>query len=86
MLGSNVLTALYVSLEKFHDITSDTLADRSDVMYSILMDLFGDKSARIIGKRIARRFYQKLNLPFEEKIDFSLLNYVEAAREQIGGV
>jgi hypothetical protein len=83
MLGGNVLTALYASLEKFHNITSDMLADRIDVMYSILEDLFGDKSARIIGKRVARRFYEKLNLPFEEKNEFSLLNYVEAARKQI---
>jgi hypothetical protein len=83
MLGSNVLTALYSSLEKFHNITSDMIANRIDVMYSILADLFGDKSARIIGKHIALRLYDKLNLPFEEKIEFSLLNYVEAARKQI---
>ncbi len=48
MLGSNVLTALYASLEKFHNITSDMLANRIDVMYSILEGLFGDKNARIM--------------------------------------
>ena len=52
-------------------------------MYLILEGLFGDKNARIIGKRIARRLYDKLDLPFEEKMGFSLLNYVEAARKQI---
>src|SRR5208282_4203210 len=83
MLGSNVLTALYASLEKFHNITSNMLANRIDVMYSILEGLFGDKNARIIGKRIAPRLYDKLDLPFEEKMGFSLLNYVEAARKQI---
>jgi len=83
MLGSNVLTALYASLEKFHNITSDILANRIDVMCSILEYLFGNKSARIIGRRIACRLYDKLNLPFEEKMEFSLLNYVEAARKQV---
>ena len=82
LLGKGVLDSLYLHLERFCAITKDELPNRLEVFLSILEKTFGS-SGKTIGKAIAKRFYSKLQLEFDEKANHSLLEYVEEAKRKL---
>jgi len=52
-------------------------------MHQALEFVFGTKGAHTIEKRIIRRFYNTLELPFTNVVGYNLEDYVEAARKRI---
>jgi hypothetical protein len=84
LLGRDVVESLYTCLEKHHDITKDELPYRLETAYSVLENVFGVKGARTIGTRIARRLYQKLNLPFASELGYTPVEYVNIAKKKLG--
>ncbi|MGA2783787.1 MAG: hypothetical protein ABSF09_03710 [Candidatus Bathyarchaeia archaeon] len=85
LLGSSVLEALLVALEKFHGIHRDELPYRLDTVYILLEQTFGVPSAKIIGMRTVHRLYAKLSIPFTEQPDYSVVDYVNLAKKKLKG-
>jgi hypothetical protein len=82
LLGKGVLDSLYLHLDRFCAITKDELPNRLEAFFSILEKTLGS-SGKTIGKAIAKRFYSKLQLEFDEKANHSLLEYVEEAKRKL---
>ena len=78
MVGASVLSSLYDALENYYSITRDELPYRLETLYSVLESVFGVKSAHTIEKRIVRRLYDILELPFTNVVGYTLEDYVEA--------
>ena len=86
LVGRDAVKALYGYLEKNHDISKNELPYRLETAYSVLENVFGAKGARTIGIRIARRLYQKLNLPFVSELHYTPLEYLDMATKKLGMV
>ena len=82
LLSKSVLDSIYLHLERYLSISKDELPYRLDTFFSILEKTFG-RSERTIGKAIARRFYSKLRLEFDETANHNLRDYVEEARRKL---
>lgn len=83
LLGSQVLEALLNALETFHGIHRDEIPYRLDTAYTVLEQTFGVASARTIGMRTVKRFYTKLNIPFTDQPDYSVVDYVNLAKKKL---
>ncbi len=82
LLSKDVLDSLYLHLEKYFAVSKDELPYRLETFLSILEKTFGP-SVKTIGKAIAKRFYFKLRLGFDEKANHNLLEYVEEAKRKL---
>ena len=83
LLGRHVLDTVYVVLKVKYDVKRDELPYRLDTLYQLLGNTFPARPAGIIGTRIARKFYAKIGLSFNEQEGHTLLNYVEDAKARI---
>jgi hypothetical protein len=83
IVGSRVLSSLYDTLENYYSVTREELPYRLETMYSVLESVFGIEGAHTIEKRIVRRFYDILDIPFTNIVGYTLQDYVEAIRKRI---
>ena len=83
LFGVSILSSLHAAIEKLGTVNRDESLYRPETMHSVLEFVFGVKGAHTIEKRIVRRFYNTLALPFTNVIGFTLVDYVEAARKRI---
>ena len=83
VLGDGVLVALYSVLEHRYAITRDELAYRTDTLFQVLETTFGLRGAKTVGSRIAQKLYRKLELPFHDRESYTLVDYVEDAKEML---
>jgi hypothetical protein len=83
LFGASVLSSLHAAIEKHGTVNQAELLYRPETMHSVLEFVFGVKGAYTIEKRVVRRFYNILDLPFTNVIGYTLEDYVEAARKRI---
>jgi len=83
ILGRRALEALYVGLEKRYDVKRDEVPYRIETAFKILSDTFGTKGSQILGMRVVRRLYKKLNLPLYESPSRSFSKYIENAKNAL---
>jgi len=83
VLGDAVLVALYSVLEDRYAITRDELAYRTDTLFQVLETTFGFRGAKTLGNRIAQKLYRQLDLAFHDREGYTLLDYVEDAKEML---
>jgi hypothetical protein len=82
LVGHGVMGALYFCLAEKYATTKDTLPYRLETLMSALRDNFGE-SADIMGKAVAKRFCQKLELQFVDVPGWDLIAYVEQAKVRL---
>jgi len=80
LLGSDVLSSLYVALERSHNVTRNDLPKRFDVANVLLEHIFGVRASRRICMGMVRRLYRKLNLDFHDNPNLTLADYIENAK------
>jgi hypothetical protein len=81
LLGDrSVKHAFYHHIEK-RGVRRDEIAEKLELFHRALIDLFGVGS-RIIERRIARIFFQRLDSSFKEREEWTLIDYVMDAREK----
>jgi hypothetical protein len=80
LLGSDVLSSLYVALERSHNVTRDDLPNRFDVAYVLLEHVLGVGASRRICMGMVRRLYRKLNLEFHDNPNLTLADYIDNAK------
>ena len=81
IVGQDVLRALYESLKRNYDITSDEIPYRLDTVFDTLEHTFGVIGARTLSRAIAKRLYYSLNIPFTERENYRLQDYLEEAKK-----
>ena len=75
--------AVYGHLRDHYSITEDELPYRLDTLFITREGTFGFKGARTISRAVARRFYLRMGLKFNENPDYRLQDYLETARKQL---
>jgi len=73
-----VKRAFYFQLEKRAKMTRKEIPNNLDVFHEVLVDMFY-QGAIILERRMAREFYEMLNLQFEGNNGWSLYDYVKNA-------
>jgi hypothetical protein len=79
LLSPKVAETLFEHLEKFYSIKKDEVPSRLDMLLLTLNTTFGSRSAQVVEKAIARRFYSRLGLEFSDDLQRTLVGYVENA-------
>jgi hypothetical protein len=83
IVGQKVLGSLYNHLENRYGITPDEVPYRLDSLFETLEQTFGVKGARTLSRSIARRVYFRFNLPFVEREDYRLEDYLQQAKKDL---
>ncbi|MEM3676838.1 MAG: hypothetical protein QW176_01675 [Candidatus Bathyarchaeia archaeon] len=78
-LGRSVREAVYRHMDKRYSVARDEIPDRPGEFAEALRDMLG-AGAEVLLKFMARRFYAKLGLRYEEKPGWNFKEYVEYAR------
>ena len=83
LLSPKVAETLFEHLEKVYSIRKDEVPSRLDMLLLTLKTTFGSSSAQVIGKAIARRLFDKLDLTFINNPNLTVLEYVEEAKMKV---
>jgi len=73
---------IYFQIEKRGSITREEIPERLQDFVRTLREMFGS-SGFVIERLIARQFYKKLELTFDNTRDYGLIRYVEEARRAV---
>lgn len=82
LLGHGVLSSLYTALLRLH-VPRGQLPGNLDTIDALLKEVFGLTGAKTITTAIARRFYEKLGIEFNEIHNSTLTEYVEIAKRKL---
>ena len=85
ILGDQVLKAVYTHLKEHYGVTADELPNRLDALHETLEGAFGAASAKTIGRAIAKRFYFRMGLEFNDLPNCGLQDYLEQAKVALLG-
>ena len=79
LLGQEVLNALHEHLNNFYHVTREELPNHLETLHDALEKTFG-VSWKTIERAIAKTLFVNLNLPFIDRSNMTLLEYVEMAK------
>ncbi|MEM2865226.1 MAG: hypothetical protein QXR65_08200 [Candidatus Bathyarchaeia archaeon] len=83
-LGRSVRETMYRHMREHYSIGREELPDRPGEFAEALRDMLG-AGAEVLLKFMARRFYAKLGLRYEEKSGWSFREYVSHAKSKVEG-
>jgi len=78
--GESPRKAIYYHLNKSFRLEREDIPEDTDRFSQALNTIFGP-GAEVIEKLIVKNLYNKLNLNFEEKTRFEIVDYISLARE-----
>jgi hypothetical protein len=78
--GEIVRTAIYERLERSYQLKREEIPERLGDFQVALQDLLG-KGATVMEKLIAKNLYSHLGLSFRERDGWTLVDYVNHAKE-----
>jgi hypothetical protein len=80
VLGVSVKQAIYYHIEHYYNVKREEIPIKLKEFYEALKSIFGFGS-KIIEKLIIKNLYTILNLNFEERENWSFIEYVEFAKK-----
>jgi hypothetical protein len=83
LVGPKVVKAVYVHLRDKFGVDRNELPYRIDTLLSVLEGVFGVKGARVIERKMAKRLYDRILLPFNEEQGLTLEDFLKLAKETI---
>ena len=78
--GEIVRTAIYDRIERSYQLRREEIPDHLETFHKAFQDLLG-ASAKVMEKIIAKNLYTSLGLKFIEHATWTLVDYVNHARE-----
>ena len=78
--GEIVRTAIYERIERSYQLRREEIPDHLETFHKAFQDLLG-ASAKVMEKIIAKNLYTSLGLKFIEHATWTLVDYVNHARE-----
>ena len=76
-------TVIYNSLETNNGLKREEIVEKAEVFSAGLKTLIGS-AAPVIEKAILKNLYQRVDLEFEEKPDYTFSDYVEDLEKGLG--
>jgi hypothetical protein len=83
VFGSQVRDVIYEILMKRSRVRRDELPRRLDAFCGFLKEVSGS-GAKIIEVTVAKSLYDRLRLNFDQRDDWTLVEYVDHARKGVG--
>jgi hypothetical protein len=80
VLGEIVRQAIYERIEKDHGLKRTEIPERLEAFHKALVSMLG-VSAKTVERLIARTLYERLGLNFTPRPEWTLIEYVDHARE-----
>jgi hypothetical protein len=80
LLSRQVVESIFLNLKTVHSIPRCEIPHRLDILIFILEKIFGLQGSKTISKAISRKAYAKLDLPFLDIPNRTLLEHVEQAK------
>lgn len=79
--GEIVRTAIYDRMERSYQLRREETPEKLEAFHRALEDLLG-KSAKVMEKLIAKNLYTRLGLKFVAHENWTLVDYVNHAKER----
>jgi len=80
VLGEIVRQTIYERIEKDHELKRTEIPERLEAFHKALGSVLG-VSAKTVERLIAKNLYQRLNLNFTPRPEWTLVDYVNHAKE-----
>jgi hypothetical protein len=77
--GEIVRAVIYQRIEERYHVRREEIPDKLDAFYAALKELLGG-SADLIKRLITKNFYERLDLKFTQREDWTLADYVRNVR------
>jgi len=81
-LGEIVRSTIYERIEESYQVKREEIPEKLDTFHKALQELLG-RGAEVVKRLIAKNLYSSLNLRFPEHDNWSLVDYVQDAKDQI---
>ena len=78
--GEIVKTAIYERIERSYQLRREEIPSHLEAFHEALQELMGD-GAKVMEKLIAKSLYRRLELNFTEHDGWTLVDYVNHAKE-----
>jgi len=79
-LGESPRKAIYYHLDKRFKLPREDIPEDTEKFTQALSTIFGP-GADVIAKLVVKNLYSKLNMNFEDKTGFEIVDYISLARE-----
>ncbi len=79
-IGQEMYKLIRHQLLSHYSIDQDKLPYNIEILHRVLEDILGLTQAKTLGKRIAKKLYAELDLPFTDYPTHDLVQYVEEAK------
>ena len=83
LLSQEVVTALYLHLQRAHSIPRNEVPNKIEALCSTLNKVFGTSGTAAISKAVARKLFMKLGLTFSDNPPLTLAEYLEVAKSMV---
>jgi len=80
ILGETSKRTIYYHLEKTFSLPREAIPERPEILSHALQAMLG-KGGLILQRRILTRYYERMDLPFEEHQGFTFADYVRYSRQ-----
>ncbi len=80
VLGESVRNALHYHVERANQVKREEIPNRMEEFHEALGSLLG-AGARVVEKLIAKNLYSRLGLAYEERENWTLMDYLNQARK-----
>jgi len=80
VFGENTRYVIYYHIASRHRVERERIPERLEAFHEALKDMFGEGS-KVVEKQIAKGMYAMLDLRFREYDEWTLVDYVNDARE-----
>jgi len=80
VLGESCKQAVFYYVMRKYGVRRELIHEQVESFQKALDDLFG-AGAKVITRLIAQKLYDKLGFDFEERRDWTLVNYVDHAKK-----
>lgn len=84
VLGQNVKATIYFEVEKRGSLCREEIPEKLQAFTRALREIFG-VGGPVIERLIAKRLLHNLELAYNERRDYGLIEYVEEARQRFEG-
>lgn len=81
VLGEGPSQAIWYHIERIGRVRRNEIPEKIEAFHDALQGIMG-VGAKIIEKQIAKVLYSRLGLNFEERIDWSLMDYMRNAEQK----
>ncbi|MEM4251413.1 MAG: hypothetical protein QW828_06235 [Candidatus Bathyarchaeia archaeon] len=83
ILGEYASQAVRGHIESIHKVKYEEIPEKPEILHDVLESLFGSGS-KAIERLIAKNLYQRLDIEFQERKEWTIVDYVEHAKKTMG--